>query len=640
MLRHRSPLLMWLCSLAALAWACPAIAADDQIPTDLYGDALPTGAIMRLGSIRFRHGSNVNAVAFSPDGKNLASGSWDKTIHLKTAKDYYIITGHSEAISALAFSQDSKTLASGSHDETVRLWDVATGKEIRCIREDDTVRFLCFSPDGKYLAVGTAYHEKETVRVWEAATGKKMRSQAGHSPVFTPDGNMIYCRPPGRKRRAAKFYWVVSQDINSGKETHLFDVDSETNHIILSCDGKTLASKGLTFERLPPKQRTQANRLASMHQTIQLWDLATGMRTHDLAAGKDLGCCLAISPDGKTLVSTDKDHLVQWDTSTGKETCRWHAHNYCICLSFSPDGKTLASGSSNTVQLWEAATGKEILPALIGHQGGVTSLSVSAMGDILATASSDRTIRIWDLKTGKQTHQWEGSAGVALSPDGKRFASGSLRDVQTGKVIHKLDPRVSANLAFSPDGKGLASGGHSISFELWNTATGECERTFCDTLGHINSLVFAPDGKTIASGSQNVQLYDLAKGYGPVLLHGKMFVRWTVAYSPDGKKLAAASKSGQIIVWDTAKWDDTQNMSVKSYVEKLAFSRDGKILACCVGNQVHLLDTASGKELGRVEGHTRRLWDVAFLPDGKRLATASDDCTVLIWDLKAVLKER
>ena len=281
-------------------------------------------------------------------------------------------------------------------------------------------------------------------------------------------------------------------------------------------------------------------------------------------------------------------------------------------VAFSPDGKTLASASRDrTVRLWNVATHRQIGNPLTGHAGGVTSVAFSPDGKTLATGSGDRTVRLWDVATHRQIgNPIAGHTGtvfsVAFSPDGKTVASGSfhdtaqLWDVATHRRIGKpFTGGIGAvlSVAFSPDGKTLAAGTGYDTVRLWNMATHRQVGNLTGHPGPVTSAAFSPDGKTVASGAYDttVRLWDVAthRQIGKPLT-GHTREVWSVAFSPDGKTLATGSEDGTVRLWDMA-----------------------------THRQIG----------GAIAGHAGGVWSVAFSPDGKTLATGSEDHTVRLWDV-------
>ncbi|MEH2181504.1 serine/threonine-protein kinase [Nostoc sp.] len=285
------------------------------------------------------HSSKVYSVAISPDGKTLASGSSDKTIklwNLATGEQIRTLTGHSYSVNSLAISPDGKTLASGSYDYPIKLWNLVTGEQIRTLTgHSDSVGSVAISPDGNILASGSF---DKTIKLWNLETGEQIRNLTGHSDSV----------------------WDLA----------------------ISPDGKTLAS-------------------GSVDKTIKLWNLATGEQIRTLTGHSYSVNSLVISPDGKTLASGSFDTIKLWNLATGEEirTLTGHSnYNYVHSVAISPDGKTLASGSSDkTIKLWNLATGEEIR-TLTGHSDSVGSVAISPDGKTLVSGSDDKTIKIWRLK--------------------------------------------------------------------------------------------------------------------------------------------------------------------------------------------------------------------------------------------------
>jgi WD40 repeat protein len=279
--------------------------------------------------------------------------------------------------------------------------------------------------------------------------------------------------------------------------------------------------------------------------------------------GKDFDALLAGLQAGIPLKRVGKvDGLTQvqlanalWQALKGKiATLKGH-DSIVYSVSFSPDGKTLASGSEDkTIKLWDVATGKPIT-TLTGHTSTVYGVSFSPDGKTLASRSDDKTIKLWDVATGKPITTLTGHDSqvnsVSFSPDGKTLASGSedktikLWDVATGKPITTLKGHASwvYSVSFSPDGKTLASGSTDNTIKLWDVATGKPITTLTGHDSWVYSVSFSPDGKTLASGSSDktIKLWDVATGKPITTLTGHDSPVFSVSFSPDGKTLASGS---------------------------------------------------------------------------------------------------
>jgi WD40 repeat protein len=550
------------------------------------------------------------------------------------------LRGHEASVLSVAFNADGSRLVTGSHDRVVKVWDVATGRELRAFQADKgPVRGLAISPDGTHVAVGG---EDGTVKLWDVATGQEVRTFRGDnlrlgvfSLAFSPDGT----------RLARGNLGVTVWDVAGGNELCRL---RRGVTVAFSPDGTRLATSNSTASGGPLDDDF----------AVTLWDAKSGQELRSFRGHEARVTALAFSPDGTRLASGGFDRTVKvWDSANGQEFRTFRGHNNWVeALAFSPDGTRLASGGwDQTVKVWDVAGGRE-LRTFRGHNNWVEALAFSPDGTRLASGGNDRTVKVWDVTGDQEFRTLQGKLDVvtrfAFSPDGKTLAAGSYTSVTVwgvagGRVVRTL-PGGANCVAFSPDGTLLATGGsHDRTIKLWDAASGQELRTFQGPIRAVrsdvqpNTLAFSPDGTLLASGSHNgaVKLWDVAGGkelrvLGEEKPLGAGNMVWSVAFSPDGRRLA--SNDGPAVrLWDVAGGKEL--CTFRGHTEQvvgLAFSPDGKCLASCGNDRtVKVWDVAGARELRTLQGHRGSVSRVAFSPDGARLASCSVDQTAKVWDV-------
>ncbi|ELS32234.1 MULTISPECIES: WD40 repeat domain-containing protein [Pseudanabaena] len=522
------------------------------------------------------HNKSVTSVAFSPDGKTIASGSNDKTIKLWNleGKELRTLIGHRNGVWSVAFSPDGKIIASGSSDYTIKLWNLE-GKELQTLTgHSNWVESVAFSPDGKIIASGSS---DLTIKLWNLE-GKELRTLTGHSNIvmkvaFSPDGKTIVS---GSDDKTIKLWDLAGKELRT-----LTGHSNEVWSVAFSPDGKTIAS-------------------GSNDKTIKLWDLA-GKELRTLTGHSNGVWSVAFSPDGKIIASGSRDHTIKlWDLK-GKEIQTLTGHSNIITrVAFSPDGKTIASGSADhTIKLWNL---KEKEPqTLTGHSKIVMKVAFSPDGKTIASGSYDSTIKLWNL------------AGEKL---------------RTLRVDNNF-----GTVAFSPDGKTIASDGYKHTIKLWNLA-GKKLRTLTGHSNAVGSVAFSPDGKTIVSGSYDhtIKLWDLeGKELRTLTEHSSMVM--SVAFSPDGKTIVSGSDDNTIKLWNLEGKVLRTLTGHRNWVGSVAFSPDGKTIVSGSSDNTIKLWNLEGKVLRTLTGHSNWVNSVAFSPDGKTIASGSSDNTIKLWDI-------
>jgi WD40 repeat protein len=653
---------------AALLLPSPVSAQEAATRRDAQGDLLPEHALVRFGTLRWRHGAAISFVAHTPDGKGLVTDSQDGTLRLwdlatgaevrrfvktvkRTADGGQIALVRSQGHGA-ALSPDGKVLAAGAADGTITLWDLATAKVIRSFQSDSTpLASLVFADDGELLL---AKDYDQVLRLWDVSTGKELRTfgkqsernigfQAGPltgSPVFLSKGDVV---------ASVSIQFKSAEGVTSVRRW-----DQVTGREL-----QPISLKGgngfLTSNAFAPDRKTLVAG-SGFDAPIRLYDLATGKELRTLEGQTMMSSFvsqIAFAPDGKTVVAWSSDNTIRmWDVASGKLLRRigepsgpqfmgiYLARTTVSNFAFSSDGKYMTLGTNgSSIRRWEVETGQELSIAN-GHLGGIAALALSADGKTVVTRGADRSIRVWDRATGQETSRVVVPGDVtqaALTPDGQTVALGNpagkllLWDVRSGKELRhwQVSEGGFVGLTFAPDGKTLATRGVDRMVRLWDPSSAK----------EIAQISEVKEGETAPN---NINAFT------------SLFASDTpsLAFSADGAALAAMPPADSRLFRQAGgriqpqrgaalrRWDVGTGKRMHSFdelkhaVAAFACTPDGRTLATANGDgSMHLWETMTGMVRLRIQRSEKEVLEtLAFSPDSRILAGSGPGAVICLWD--------
>jgi RNA polymerase sigma factor (sigma-70 family) len=654
---------------------------------DPHGDPLPDLAIARLGTLRFNHGDGLSNLRFTPNGKTIVSMGggtlrrWDAV----TGKELgTFVRGEPVWEEQIVLSADGTTLISLGQEprgDTLRFWNFTQQQELnraelpghRRVTSIDIRNAL--SPDGRLALI----NKPEQVHVFEVETAKPLwtlpQTEANQQAAIFAGNDLAVI--------VDQKHAIEIREAATGESVRTFKQEAPAEVLAASPDGKWLA----TLEH-----HVHAIDKFLDKDVIHVWDIPTGTEKHQLGARpKRWYMNVLFTPDSKQLLAYSmgmvESELTVWDAQSGERLIELR-DAVGQSMAVSPDGTRLAAGArSGRFSIFDLKNGRPVSDETGRDlQGAVVSLS--ARGERVLTANY-KSISTWDVATSRRLPHGELSSDFSSSAS--RIHSSNLRyalsfvrqsesdethvlvwDVAAGKCLYTLrfpNQWTQLSTAFSPDSSTLAiwQPAKETVVRLWTVQTGKEVLSFKESeAGWPGRLFFTPDGKTLIVAGKRIVGYDLASGrelfswrLEPILVKSNVGISvggvpvdplerfpWRAfVISPDATVAACIFAGGfdrapmpdRLALCDVLtgqiirRWSDSGKPS--NNYEELAFSPDGQLLASSDGTMIHLWEVATARELRTFHGHRGEICSLAFSGDGQRLASASNDSTVLVWDL-------
>ncbi|MBX3437484.1 MAG: PQQ-binding-like beta-propeller repeat protein [Planctomycetaceae bacterium] len=633
-----------------------AVAANDD-------GALPSGAVLRLGTGRFRQEGPVRQLQYSPDGLKIAT----------------------------------------INDDAILIWDVHSGKVLRQLRRSHPTEFarrfaaLAFAPDGKEIAAtdGSALH------LWDVETGLELLAFDSSTPLFVGIGGVtIRYSPQGDRLAMTDGPNVVLFDTTTGERLQQLTIEGQRGSITGICwtsdgmhlsastvnrpavmwnveSGAVVRSFMIPQEQVSPTSLTMSADdkllIVATIGKLHLWRLDTGEPLKDIELDAEYVHTLVLSPNGRTLIVGGQDGTIRVvDVESGQLKRRIESGlQIGLSLAVSPDFKSVILGAVvPTLRQWDIESGKEIVPELtsFGHDAEVRCAAWSPDGRLIASGGANRQINLWDAETGRlklRIPSPSSASTIAFTPSGEQLLTSwenaeavHVWDVATGDAVRSFESGTKRIRSFTltPDGAtlicvgsradrpGTDSDSHE-TLQVWNFNTGEKLREIPLRTATTISLALAADGNTLVTGAHNgvIRVRETESGTELATLTGHQHSVEALAFSSDGALLASGSLDQTIRIWDARNWKLLRVLTGhKRAVTAVGFLPDSHLLVSGSGSRsypltpespqrIRVWDADAGEQIGALSGHHSNTTSLVFSPSRNRFVTGHENTTLLVW---------
>ncbi len=589
------------------------------------------GANFSLSEFRqsvFAHSfGNIFSLCYSPDGSLIAVGDDNgevRLFHAASGQPCLRCVGHSDVVGALAFSPDGKSMASASYDHSIRLWRTDDGRCVNIFLHQSWVYSIAFSPSGKMLA---SAGEDGTVRLWDLSTGTCIKvvddgiENFFAAVAFSPDGQLL-----AYGGNAKRISIVSSADLSLQFELTVHS--GGVRALAFSPDGSTLVS-------------------GTEDGLICAWSITTGRFLKTLIGHSGPVRSLSFSTFDDLLASSSDDHTVRlWSLSKSECVGSVQASASRVwSVSFSPTGRTFSTGSEDsTLRVWDVDN-LSCLMTLRGHCNKFWSLEFSSDSALLVSGSEDRSVRVWDTRLGQAVMELRGHESrvwaVSCSADQRWIASASddlaviIWDMQSGISRHVMRGHENwiRAVAFGSDSSLLASAGEDDRICIWDVASGALVRTFSGEMVRVFSVAFCGQWIVAGGADHRIRIFSLVDGRCIGDLVGHSGAISSVRSGAKGS-LVSCSVDGTVKIWDLSRLDCLCTLDVGSKVwYALPLDEERLVVSASDDGMLRLWSVDSGACESRVKAHEGSVWSLAASRDERAIASAGSDGAIRMWSL-------